>query len=232
MSSTVVLITGASRGVGRGLLERYLARPNYTVIAANRNPDDTNSNSLQDFPKGENTSLIVVKIDSTVKTDAAEAVKHLEDQGIDHIDIIIANAAISEIYPKVAVLNTDDMQKHVVVNNFAVIWLFQATIPLLRKAAQPRFIGIGSSAGILTAALHYHCKKIHQEEPWLISFPIDPGWVQTDMGENAASLIGQEHAPTSIEESVGGLIKVFDVATRETHSGKLWEFTGKEIEAW
>ena len=46
------------------------------------------------------------------------------------------------------------------------------------------------------------------------------------MGENAAALLGVEHAPTTTEDSVGGLIKVFDAATRGSHSGKLWKYTG------
>lgn len=38
MPPTIVLITGANRGLGKGLLKRYLALPNHTVIAANRDP--------------------------------------------------------------------------------------------------------------------------------------------------------------------------------------------------
>ncbi|EON95676.1 putative aflatoxin biosynthesis ketoreductase nor-1 protein [Phaeoacremonium minimum UCRPA7] len=150
MSTTIVLITGASRGIGKGLLEQYLARPNYTVIAANRNPNDANSQALTRLPKGDGTTLVVIKLDSTVKSDAVEAVKQLKAKGIDHVDVVIANAAISYIYGKVAELDTEDMHKHAIVNNYAVIWLFQALIPLLKKAVQPKFIGIGSSAGVLT----------------------------------------------------------------------------------
>lgn len=153
MSPTVVLVTGASRGIGRGILKHYLSRPNYTVIAANRNPDDENSQALAKLPKGNGTSLIVVKVDSVVKSDAAEAVRTLEAKGIDHIDLVVANAAIVYIYPKVIDLDTDDLYKHTVVNNYAVVWLFQAVVPLLKKAAQPKFAAIGSSAGFMTVSL-------------------------------------------------------------------------------
>lgn len=150
MSPTVVLITGASRGLGKGLLEHYLVRPNYTVIAANRNPDDEKSRALAKLPKGDGSSLIVVKIDSTVKSDAAEAVKTLQASGVEHIDLVIANAAICDIFPKVADLSTEDLHRHIVVNNYAVIWLFQAVIPLLKNASRPKFVGIGSTGGVLT----------------------------------------------------------------------------------
>jgi NAD(P)-dependent dehydrogenase (short-subunit alcohol dehydrogenase family) len=35
--------------------------------------------------------------------------------------------------------------------------------------------------------LHWLTKAIHLEEPELTAFPIDPGWVQTDLGICTAS---------------------------------------------
>ena len=45
MAPKIVLITGANRGLGRGLLERFLVLPDHLIIAANRNPDDPNAAS-------------------------------------------------------------------------------------------------------------------------------------------------------------------------------------------
>lgn len=38
MAPTTVLISGANRGLGKGLVERYLARENHTVVATVRDP--------------------------------------------------------------------------------------------------------------------------------------------------------------------------------------------------
>jgi hypothetical protein len=46
MTNTVCLISGANRGVGRGLVEALLSRPNTTIIAAVRNPNVAASQSL------------------------------------------------------------------------------------------------------------------------------------------------------------------------------------------
>jgi len=70
-------------------------------------------------------------------------------------------------------------------------------------------------------------KKIHEENKFLISFPIHPGWVQTDMGNQGAVANGLEQAPTTIEDSVAGLLKQIDVATRD--SGKYWSFDGSNL---
>jgi hypothetical protein len=43
MTNTIYLITGASRGIGRGLAEIFLARPNTIVIAAVRDPAGASS---------------------------------------------------------------------------------------------------------------------------------------------------------------------------------------------
>ena len=156
MSSTVVLITGANRGIGKGLLELYLAKPNHTVIAANRDPEHATSKALLDLPTAKGTSLLLVKIDATVAEDPANAVKHLEANGIDHLDIIIANAGIAYIWPTVADVKVEDMQKHFVPNVYGVVWLYQATLPLLKKSKKPMWVSMGSSAAYLTVRTLHH----------------------------------------------------------------------------
>jgi norsolorinic acid ketoreductase len=153
MAPTVVLITGANRGIGRGLLELYLARPNHTVIAAVRDPDHTTAKELPALPTGEGTSLITVKLDLTVPSDPAAAVKELSAKhGIDHIDILVANAGIALKWVKVSEVTTDDLQKHVDVNVFGFVLLFQAFQPVLQKAKDPKWVTIGSSAAFLTVS--------------------------------------------------------------------------------
>lgn len=149
MISTTVLISGANRGLGKGLLELYLAKPNHTVIAANRDPENAASKGLANLPTGSGSRLIVVKVDASVEIDALAAVKTLATEGIDHIDLVIANAGVSYIWPKVSNLKIEDLQGHLVPNVFGVVWLYQATLPLLLKASKPKFATIGSIAGCL-----------------------------------------------------------------------------------
>jgi len=147
MSPTVVLISGANRGIGKGLLAIYLAKPDHTVIAFNRNPEHATSKALEDLPTGAGSKLIVVKADAAVETDAAEAVAQLTAQGIDHIDTVIANAGIAAVFPKVSEVRIADIRTHMEINVFGVVSLYQATLSLLRKSDRPKWITIGSSAG-------------------------------------------------------------------------------------
>jgi norsolorinic acid ketoreductase len=51
-------------------------------------------------------------------------------------------------------------------------------------------------------------------------------WVQTDMGNSGAVANGLTEAPTTIQESVDGIVDKIDNATREETSGKFISFDG------
>lgn len=114
--STVVLITGANRGIGHGLLSRYLALPDHTVIAAVRDPSHPTTKALDGLPKANGSKLVTVKIEARQWNDPFAAVKELQAQGIDHLDIVIANAAIANISPLVIDAKEDDLRTHFETN--------------------------------------------------------------------------------------------------------------------
>ncbi|KAE9568708.1 hypothetical protein CGMCC3_g15112 [Colletotrichum fructicola] len=240
MAPTIVLITGANRGIGKGLLEKYLARPNHTVIGTVRDPDHESSKALASLPKAKGSSLVLVKFDITVKADGLDAVKQLEAQAIDHLDIVIANAGVCFAWPKVSEIKVEDIEGHYVPNVHGLIFTYQATLHLLKKSKNGKWITIGSCSAWLTNQLdmpnaaygtskvvaHWLTKAIHREEPELVAFPIDPGWVQTDLGNNGAHYFGHEQAPLKVEDVTEGIVKVVDSATRDSHGGKLIQWDG------
>ena len=179
-------------GLGKGLIQHYLAQPNYTCIVGVRDPNHATSKGLFNLPRGDGSSIIVVKIESTSETDAASAVKELDSSyGITALDIVVANAGISKIFPPVSEAKIPDILEHFNINVIGVIHLFQAVFPLLNKAKAPKFITLGTSAASLSnmenrnfpntpygtskVALNYVTRKIHFENPNLIAFPLDPG---------------------------------------------------------
>ncbi|TEY43611.1 hypothetical protein BOTCAL_0368g00100 [Botryotinia calthae] len=122
MSPTIVLITGANRDLGKGLPQRYLALPNQTVTAANRDPSHESSKKLFDLRKGSGSILIIVKIEASIEQDAFDAVQELQDKhNIQHIDIVIANAGVSYIWPTVADLKISDLKPNIEPNVYGLI---------------------------------------------------------------------------------------------------------------
>jgi norsolorinic acid ketoreductase len=53
-------------------------------------------------------------------------------------------------------------------------------------------------------------------------------WVQTDLGNYGAVALGFKEAEITTEESVNGMGKIIDEATREKSSGKFWLYTGEQ----
>ena len=179
-------------GLGRGLAEAYLSRPNNTVIAAVRDIDSQSSRSLSSLHTGNGSKLILVKIDSTSDTDPQDAVKHLKiKENINHIDCVIANSGIVNDYTPVTDVPIQAMKEHFNVNTLGPLLLFQATWPLLQAAKQPKFVvistlvasigGMGelpmrpTAYGSSKAAVNYVTSLIHFEHEGLIAFPLHPG---------------------------------------------------------
>ncbi|MCJ1381700.1 hypothetical protein MMC17_004811 [Xylographa soralifera] len=254
---TTVLVSGANKGIGKGFVEKYLSRPNTTVVATVRNTSAPDSKSLNHLPKANGSKLIVVRVESTSEIDAVEAVKSLESHGITKLDIVIANAGIFKLkaFQKVTDMQTADLMEHFNVNTAGVVRLFQATWPLLQKSNKPKFMVISSggatiagmehvpwtisSYGSSKAAINYLTRRIHFENEKLIAFAVHPGAVQTEEGNAAARFFGLPEAFTTVKDSVDGLTAKLDAATREETSAVVcskkliangnWVFDGLEI---
>lgn len=178
-------------GIGLGLVETYLSRPSTTVIAAVRDPNHPTSQKLSSVPKDSSSRLIIAKIDNKCENDPANAVASIKDQGVTTLDLVIANAGIGNEYAPVATCDPAAVKEHIVVNGLGPLFLFQATLPLLRRSERAKFVGIGSPVGSTggmemrpfpataygssKAVLHWIVRKIHFEHPELVSLIVDPG---------------------------------------------------------
>jgi NAD(P)-dependent dehydrogenase (short-subunit alcohol dehydrogenase family) len=92
----------------------------------------------------------------------------------------------------------------------------------------------GGAYGPSKAASNWFTKALHSEneESGLVALSLHPGWVQTRAGDFAAKEWGYSGLPpVTIDESVKGMLKVIDEATRENFSGKFVTQTG-EILSW
>lgn len=160
-----------------------------------RNPLSA-SKIFDNIAKGPGSSLITIKLDSTSAVDAASALSELQTKyRITQIDVVTANAGIADYYGSAADTPTAELQAHLAVNTVGVLMLFQAVWRLLKSAegSWPKFVVLSSSVasissadkiplaatayGASKAATNYIVRKIHQENEWLIAFPVNPGCV-------------------------------------------------------
>ncbi|RYO94331.1 hypothetical protein DL764_007848 [Monosporascus ibericus] len=92
MPPLILLISSTNRGLGKGLLQSYLAKPDHIVIATNRDRVHLQSQALNGLPKGPGSRLIMVKVDATVESDASVAAEDHVAQGINNPKIADAMA--------------------------------------------------------------------------------------------------------------------------------------------
>ena len=94
----------------------------------------------------------MAKYDAAVEQDAFDLVSELKEKhGVDHLDIVIANAGILKEYPLIKDVKVAGILEHLQVNSFGVVWLYQATRDLLQKSTrEPIFAPVGSGAGSLS----------------------------------------------------------------------------------
>ncbi|KAL3449705.1 putative NADP(+)-dependent dehydrogenase [Aspergillus insuetus] len=246
--SQIILVTGASRGIGKGLVTHYLAQPDTTLIATVRDTISPKATDLNTLPKGPGSRLIIVALSADSPTDASEAATTLKTQhGITHIDVAIACAGICDHWGPMSEASDADVLLHFEVNALGPLRLFRAVAPLLKEAAKPKFVfistllasigGIGvmdtltGPYGMSKAAGNYLVRKIHDENPHLATLCVDPGLVQTDLGDRAAQAYGLERAPVTLDESVSGITAQIKKLEKSTTSGSFVNTRG-EINAW
>lgn len=169
-----------------------LLRPNVTIIAAVRNPEHETAKSLQELPRGQDSSLITVKIDASSRTDHSAAVKELQSKHIiTHLDVVIANAGIINSTPLVREATPQGLLEHYNFNVVSPVLLYQATREFLLQSKNPKFIATSGSGGSIAqqekikaplaeygpsrAALNWLFSKVHFEEERIVAVLVDPG---------------------------------------------------------
>ncbi|KAE8338048.1 hypothetical protein BDV24DRAFT_177149 [Aspergillus arachidicola] len=228
-STTNVLISGASRGLGKVFVEQYLARPNHTVIGTVRDVKSAAAEELRALPAAEGSKVVLVKVEYTSTTDAVDAVKELEAQGITKLDIVIANAGIAGQQGRIETIDPKGLAEVYLVNAVGPAVLFLALKPLLDRAETPKWLAISSGLASLhdlhkypmfpgfpyngsKAALNHFTKTIHVESPKIIAFAVSPGFFETDMGRKTAAFFDFENPPfsdinTNIKSIIGLITK-------------------------
>jgi norsolorinic acid ketoreductase len=80
-------------------------------------------------------------------------------------------------------------------------------------------------------AVHWSTKKMNMEEERLCAFVLNPGFVGTDSGKFGAKALGLEGIPLmTVEESCKGMIEVIRLATKTSHGGQFFNFSGEGLQ--
>jgi 3-oxoacyl-[acyl-carrier protein] reductase len=130
--SSVTLITGASRGIGRAVALR-LARTGHTIINLSR------SDPGSDFP-GITYCVDLADADATSHVLARVTAEHA-------IDNVVNNAGVARINP-IERVSADELQEQIDLNLRAIVQCTQALLPGMRERRRGRIVNIGSRAAL------------------------------------------------------------------------------------
>jgi NAD(P)-dependent dehydrogenase (short-subunit alcohol dehydrogenase family) len=229
MKAGTVLVTGANRGIGLEFVRQYLER-NFRVLAACRTPRA--AKHLAELKQSRPDALEVLPLEVTDEQSVTTLAQSLAGKAID---VLINNAGIlGGDQQTLESMNYAAWKETFAVNAIAPFRLTVSLLPNLKLSRRPRVITLSSQMGSLqrTTSGYYAYQsskaalnKVMQglavdlRSAGIIVCPVHPGWVQTDMGGAGATL--------TVEQSVGGLIRVIDRLTA-SDSGRFFQWDGSE----
>jgi NAD(P)-dependent dehydrogenase (short-subunit alcohol dehydrogenase family) len=210
--STISLVTGANRGIGREVC-RQLAELGHTVILTARDPGAA-------AEAAQAVRAETIRLDVTDRASVAGAA-HWTRQHYGKLDVLVNNAAITYDTWQRAVTADLAVVREAAETNLYGPWLMvQEFLPLLRDSSHPRIVNVSSEAASLATmgggtpaytaskvALNALTRMLADElrRDRILVNAVCPGWVATDMGgpggrpvtEGAASVVWAATLPDS-----------------------------------
>src|SRR5229473_2110430 len=138
----VVLVTGASSGIGRDVALRFSEMGAKVVVLARRKPL---LDELAHEIESHGGSALVLPADVTKRAEVYEAVERtLKDFG--RIDVLVNSAGIMRSDP-VESMKPRDLERMMAVNLFGTLHAMQSVLPSMRGAGSGNIVNIVSLAG-------------------------------------------------------------------------------------
>lgn len=189
----VVLITGASSGIGLALLRKLLQQPQrYRIVASARR---SSLSRFQTQEIHENETLRFLPLDLTDPAECEAIIQKIENSW-GGVDILINNAGIS--YRSVIEhYKEEDVHMQFETNVFAPMHLARLCIPGMRRKRAGRIINVSSVGGMMAMptmglysaskfALEGFSEALYYEmRPWNIQVSlVQPGFIRSDSFKN------------------------------------------------
>ena len=201
-NSKVILITGASSGIGFETAQT-LARQGHKVYAAARRVE------LMEPLKSDGVK--VLRMDVTEQASMAAGVQAVLEAE-RRIDVLVNNAGYG-YFGAVENVTMEEARRQVEVNVFGLAELCKLVLPVMRKQGSGRIINTSSIAGktVLPFGAWYHVTKYSVEalsdalrmemKPFGVDVVlIEPGGIKTDWGIIAAKHLAESSKGTAYEE--------------------------------
>ena len=182
----VVLITGATSGIGKAAAELLAAR-GYRVFGTSRDPAGKTSRGFE-----------LVQLDVTLDASVSQCTAEIAGRTGGRIDVLVNNAGTG-ILGAAEEVTADEAVRLFQVNLFGVMRMTSAVLPLMRARRSGTIINMSSSGGVASVPFAgLYCATKHaleaytaalRHELWplgLAATVVAPGPVSTPAGDSAA----------------------------------------------
>lgn len=206
MSVPIVLVTGASRGIGFAAATQLAARGAKVIIASR----DVRRAEKAARQVGGSTEAIQLDItDESSLGNAADLIR----QRHGRLDVLANNSAVLlDHYESIISLKTETLRDTLETNLIGTFRVTLAMLPLLKRSAAPRIINVSSGAGqldgepqawapaysISKTAVNMLTQQLTAALPDVMVNSVCPGWCRTEMGGPDAPLSADEGADTLV----------------------------------
>ncbi|KAF2663859.1 NAD(P)-binding protein [Microthyrium microscopicum] len=236
-SKRIIVVTGASRGLGLEWVTQLSANSENFIIALARNPDTAEKLKPLLGPK-----VVAVKGDVSDLDSFPKVAEEISKVGGGRVDLLINNAGImtgtgAEPSTGISKSTLKEWEDEFRVNVLGLVFFTIAMIPLLEKSSEKKVVNISSMLGdrgfgqlnpglqfssysVTKAAVTEANFKFHSEfkDQGFIFLALNPGFVQTDMA-------GELEAPLTPQQSISRCLSFVSRSTAE-HSGQFWSLDG------
>jgi NAD(P)-dependent dehydrogenase (short-subunit alcohol dehydrogenase family) len=220
---TLALITGANKGIGLETARQLAAQGIHVLIGAR---DAAKGEAAAQTLQAEGYKADSIALDVSNEASIKQAAQTVTDR-YGNLDILVNNAGIHPEYGQ-SIFSFEQMSLDLVMqiyqtNVFGPFMMIQAFLPLLRQSAAGRIVNTSSSVGSLTEQSNpespyypVNTAGYNSSKTALNALTVQlakqltgtnlkvnsacPGWVQTDMGSDAA--------PRTVSEGARIIIKL------------------------
>ena len=143
---TTAIVTGATKGIGRAVVEQLVARGARLGCIARSEPDLL---ELQRTLEPRGPRIEVAPADVSIRPEVEKALDSLT-AALGQVDILVNNAGVG-LYGPVVDLDPDDAERLMTVNYLGTVYPTCALLPKMIERKSGHIVNIASIAGLLGA---------------------------------------------------------------------------------
>jgi NAD(P)-dependent dehydrogenase (short-subunit alcohol dehydrogenase family) len=192
LDGKIAIVTGGGKGIGRGIVERFLAEGAQVVIA---------QRSAVDEELSGRDDVLALQLDLT----DVESLSTVVDRAVERfggIDVVVNNAGMM-FERSLDELSMEEWSQLMTLNVTAPVFLVKAALPYLRRSRNAAVINIGSTEGLGANPGHvaYSASKgaihgltramaVDLGADGIRANTIAPGWISSDLSDEYLASLG------------------------------------------